>query len=417
MTINTRTSSTVTRRGLRPAIAAAATLFAIAAAPAQAFDIAAAPPADTAEMETRIRQSVSGNVFGFQYAIAQNGTIVRTSAQAPAGFAASAADTGGATGIAMQPTMRMEIMSATKTFTAISTMKLLRANGLTVESPVAPYLPPSWARGKGFETDAEGNPVRFRHLLTHTSGLNQLITAFGDSAPDTNKWDGLKTLVATGTQAGSPKEYKNANYALLRILNAELWKRSGGVLTTPYGSQLPVTKDTNATYAIDHMRKRIFEPLGINTVSCSSSNVPNAVRGYPANANQATSGSLINAPAEECAGHRGLRLSAIEMVKVMIALRHGSLLPAADRATMDQLRLGWWEDSNAADGDQFGTQDGVADATGSLGVFWHPGDATGTNQVHTCQMTFPDGTEAALIVNSPFGGQCGVLLSAWRNSK
>ncbi len=64
-------------------------------------------------------------------------------------------------------------MSATKTVTAIATMKLLRANYLTVESSIDAYLPPDWQRGPGLDTKS----VKFRHLLTHTSGNGQAIAA------------------------------------------------------------------------------------------------------------------------------------------------------------------------------------------------------------------------------------------------
>ena len=41
---------------------------------------------------------------------------------------------------------------------------------------------------------------------------------------------------------------------------------------------------------------------------------------------------------------------------------------------------------------------------------WHGGAFNGTNQVWTCAITFPDGTEAAMIVNSPLvqGSACTV---------
>ncbi len=48
--------------------------------------------------------------------------------------------------------------------------------------------------------------------------------------------------------------YHNLNYGLLRVLNAELYKRSAG--------KPAVTQANHAVYALEHMRKSIFVPPG-----------------------------------------------------------------------------------------------------------------------------------------------------------
>ena len=142
--------------------------------------------ADAAKMEASIQSQMAGNAFGWQFAIAQNFKLVQASSIGASGFALSGADAGGSP-VAMAPAMPMDIASATKTMTAIATMKLLRANDLTIESRVAPYLPTGWKRGSGFEQTGdrravtsrpESKPIRFRHLLAHTSGINQAIAAW-----------------------------------------------------------------------------------------------------------------------------------------------------------------------------------------------------------------------------------------------
>lgn len=417
----------------RTATAALATTALIAASAGAAHaapqDVLAAPQADPAKMEASIQSQMAGRAFGWQFAIAQNGKLAKSNSS---GSALSAADAGGSS-VDMQPTMKMELASATKTITAVATMKLLRANGLTIESSIDPYLPPSWKRGPGFATKS----VKFRHLLAHTSGLNQAITAMPeDKRPTNNGWDAMQTVVANGTKVDSQRQYKNANYALLRILNAELWKRSGGAMKQTeeieiYNSKgivighktvtttIPVTKATQSAYALDHMRKRIFEPAGLKNISCTAADPATAAKSYPAGATQTTKGQLLGTSSEECAGARGIRLSAREHVQFLAYLRHGAIINPADLAKMDELRLGWNEDSNGGDGDQFGVKDGKPDNASSIGAFWHGGDLIGTNQVHTCGATFDDGTEVSLIVNSPIAGrtQCGVVLAAWNASR
>lgn len=402
-----RTPGTAFARRIALSLSAAA-ILAGAAAPAQAHHTTA--KADTAEMVASIQSQLTGNAFGWSYAIAQNGQLNRTSAPQSAGFAVSAADTGGSN-VGSNPSRRMQLMSATKTFTAISTMKLLRANGLTIWSPVAPYLPSYWPRGNGFKLD-DGNPIRFYHLLSHTSGFNQYLSSLPQgSFPAGNGWDLLQFLVEKGAQPGSQRSYKNANFAMLGLLNAELWKRSGGAITVPvydpkkgYTTKtLAVDKSTMGAYKLSHMRKHIFEPLGIENVSCKPTDSIYEMRGYGPFATTASKGSLLVTSDEECAGHVGLRLSVIEMVRVLTQLRHGTLVHPDDRLVMDFYMLGW------------------DDRTTSFGVFSHGGDAistTGGPEVHTCNITFPDGTEAAIIVNSPLVNgaayQCTILRTAWQ---
>jgi len=317
------------------------------------------------------------------------------------GTGVSVADNGG-TSIAMTPYQKMELASVTKNITAVATMKLLRRNHLTIESYVWPYLPKTWDVSK-FKA------VRFRHLLTHTSGLNQAITAMANP-PTNNGWDAMQTIVANGTVVDSDRQYKNANFALLRILNAQLWLQTSGY----EGTQ--ITKDNHSDFALDYDRKFIFEPAGLYGVGCITSSSQGLVRSYPQNATQTSTGAVLGSSKEECAGARGIALSAVQLVQYLAYLRHGSIIDPADLATMDELRAGWSENANGYDGNG----DGKPDNDLSPGVFWHGGDLLGTNELHTCAMTFADGTEATLLVNSKLdddaNSPCGVLIRAWHNA-
>ena len=332
----------------------------------------------------------------------------------------------------MQPTMRMELASVTKNITAVATMKLLRRNNLTVESLVHPYLPAAW-------DESDFKTVKFKHLLTHTSGINQAINAMpeGDRPPD-NSWDSMEIVVENGTTVNSQRQYKNANFALLRVINAKLWDLSGGAKYVTYEEEienshgavietkeitekLPVTEANHTSYVLDYMRKHIFQPAGLQNVGCIPSGTTTGVRSYPVNATQSSKGSVLGTNSGECAGARGIALSAVELTQYLTALRHGSIINPADLATMDLLRAGWDEDSNGGDGGENGVQNGVPDNWRSPGAFWHGGDLLGTNELHTCAMTFADGTEATLLVNSELdagaNGPCGVLIRAWYGAK
>ena len=386
---------TFVRRAATAGVAAAA-LFGTAAATAQAATV------NAADMAASIQKQIGGRAFGWQFTIAQDGKYVTSG---KGGTAVSAKDAGG-TSVPMQITTRMDIASATKTFTAIATMNLLRAYGLSVESRVGPILPSNWVRGTGFSSAAEKNPVQFKHLLSHTSGVNQAIVKSGNPG---NGWVGAQTIVQNGTVAPSGRAYHNLNYVVLRVLNAELYKRIAG--------KAPVTQANQAAYGLEYMQRAIFAPAGVTGVSCEPVNALTAMRSYGMNATQSSQGEVHMGGPESCAGHRGLFLSSFDHARLLAYVRHGSIIHTDDLAKMDELRLGW---------------DGGSNAGSNVGAFWHGGDLNGTvGDLHTCGATFQDGTEVSMMVNSPIASltppsgtlssepvgastPCGIVLAAWK---
>ena len=373
-------------------------------------------------MAAEIRKRMAGNGFGWQFAIAQNGKFVPgndTNDKRSGGFARSDADNPDGGAIAMKPTMRYEIASVTKNVTAVATMKLLRAQnkGLTIDSRVAPWLPTSWKRGKGWDKMTFGN------LLAHKSGIVQMLEAQKDILGETefkkvatNHWAGLRWIVEQDVKPGSDPIYKNANYGLAGIANAYLWKAAGGkvmgkqatyVETTNWKGDeikkkvyvdvvLAVGETTHARYQMDFNQRRIFTPAGIPNVGCVG-DPETAGLNYAAGATQSSKGKLMSWPSLICAGNAGLRLSSIELVRYLAHLRHGNIIDPADLKTMDDEKLGW--------------------NRGSGGAHGHGGALLPT--LWTCAYTFPDGTEAAIIVNSPkvTTDRCDVLTQSWAAAK
>jgi CubicO group peptidase (beta-lactamase class C family) len=415
----------------RTRLAALAAFAAVAVgttAPAATADLGVTTPTVSVDaMHANVVAAMTGNAFGWQLAIAKDGQLV---VKDQGGTAISKADHNG-TAVPMTPYQKMELASVTKNITAVATMKLLRRNGLTVESYVAPYLPQGWTKGPGI------SQLRFRHLLTHTSGFKQAIQAMpAAQRPTDNSWSAMQTIVANGTTVNSQRQYKNANFALLRVLNAELWDRSGGrkytteiveienskgivIDTKEIKTAVPVTAANHTSYVLDYDRKYIFEPAGLHNIGCIAPGTTTGVHSYGAGATQNSQGKVLGTSSGECAGARGIALSSVQLLQYLVHLRHGSIIAPADLATMDALRAGWNEDSNGGDGGENGVQDGVADNFRSPGVFWHGGDLLGNQELHTCVMTFDGGIEATLLVNSPLKSntQCGVLIKAWYDAK
>ena len=347
---------------------------------------------------------MNGNAFGYQYAVAQRGKYIGANSN---GYARSEADDvlgpdNDKSNVLMTPTMRYEIASLTKNFTAVATMKLLRAHNLAIGTSVDAWLPKSWTRGPGFKT----KKVTFYHLLSHTSGINQMLGALPEAKrPPDNGWDAMRFVVSQGVVPDSARKYKNANYALLRIANAYMWKALGGGKVVPNLPAPPVDKFTHWIYALDYLRRNVLEPAGIKNVSCFTSDGGGVALNYDKGTKQSMKGKLMGTSSEECAGARGLRLNAIDIVRHLSHLRYGTLVHPDDLASMDTLELGWDEKAPGA----------------WPGTFWHAGDLMPANkapgpQLHTCGVTFADGTQASLIVNSPLvsGSACGVLLGAWK---
>lgn len=359
------------------------------------------PQANTVTMADEIRELMKGNAFGYQFAIAQDGLLEQQDAR---GTAISKADNFGIK-VGMETDMKMELANVTENFTAVATLKLLRAKGLSVNAYVYPYLPDAWV-------DTKFKSVRFSHLLSHTAGIAQALTSMPESLkPTHNGWSAMKTIVQYGVQADSARKYSKADYAMLRVLNAELWAQVG-----PYEG-VTITKGNHTAFALDYLRKGIFIPSDLNGVECSYNKGAKPVRSYKANANQFSKGKVQTTRESECAGHAGIALSSVQLLQYLAHLEHGSIIHDDDLATMKELRAGW----NLKSGGYDGNGDGAADDKLSVGNYFQAGDlATTKKQLHHCAVTFNDGTEATLLVNSKLDkgapSPCRVLLKAWHEA-
>ncbi len=381
-------------------LAAATAMAALSVPTAQAEGGIGIPQASTSTMADEIRHLMKGKAFGYQFAIAQDGLLKVQDAK---GTAISEADNFGIR-VPMASDMKMELAGVTQNITAVATLKVVRAHNLTIDHKVWPYLPDAWDR-------SEFSDVSFRDLLTHTSGVAQSIKQMPDYLkPKNNGWRAMKTLVQYGATPADDRKDKAANYALLRIIVAEMWLQKSGY------EGVQITKDNHTNFTLDYMRKAIFQPADLDGVGCITGKYKGAVRSYARNADQGSSGKVLGTVKGECAGARGIALSSVQLLQYLAHLRHGSIIVDADLATMDSLRAGWAENSNGYDGNE----DGEPDNAISTGAFWQAGDLSGAKELHTCAVTFNDGTEATLLVNSKLdkGAKkpCTVLIKAWREA-
>lgn len=122
--------------------------------------------------------------------------------------------------VPMQADTRMQVGSVGKVALALGVLRLISEDKLTLDTPLQQVLPELAVRNPWLASD----PVRIRHLLAHTSGLDNVRfwQAFSlKPAPDTplaEAFDGGGNLLRVRTRPGSRYAYSNMGYGLLGMV-------------------------------------------------------------------------------------------------------------------------------------------------------------------------------------------------------
>lgn len=150
------------------------------------------------------------------------------------------------TGALNTPEMRYDIYSISKPFTAIVVLQLVESGDLSLDGTLAEYLPDY----PGPATDR----ITIHHLLSHTSGVPDYITAmlpeYFDAPPNLAR-DSLLALIARLPLEFEPGEgfgYSNTGYVLL-----------GRIVESVTGQRFEET-----------LEDRIFRPLGMSQTHWSA---------------------------------------------------------------------------------------------------------------------------------------------------
>ena len=414
---------------------------------------------DTDEFADHIQRRLAGNVVGFGFAINEGGNPV---VLGHGGFARIPFLDGN---VLFTFLTDINVFSVSKTITAIAALQLMEKLDLKPKDPISSWLPPTWGTGPGFDNDG----ITFVDLLTHRTGMLQVIaqhTNAGVELPDTNTWEGLEILVKEGIDPdlaatscpesnddgtytmGNPQApegdhygvycYKNANYALARLL---IWRMAleTGDLTEEFDSNDLTLQAEESAFGYQHyVRQNVLQPAGVDG-SCSATG-PEGTRAlaYDIDGNvpflMVTAGSPTlgdDATGVLGCGPKNWWLSALDLVSLVGELSCGELLSPQSRDLMDELKMGWSKNSDSGTnagrywhgGSGFWTRDAQPQ------LLWppHPDNPTedevvGTkgpavNRVRTCLMKLPFGIDAALIMNSDLRDSddtaCDVLLEAF----
>jgi len=350
-------------------------------------------------------------VVGYAYVINEDGSPEKQNAW---GYARTADDDL----LDMSVYTRSFIASVTKQLTAAATIKILDQAGISVDSLIDDYLPSEWTAGFGFWGQ---NGITFRHLLTHQSGLNQIFNALSEDDKESwgNDWDGLEFVVVNGAIPGAAYSYKNANFALLRILIPRVWLTLG---TAPYNE---VTKSNHSSMYLSYVYQNILEPISIYSVGCWMQ-YASQEEALAYSTDFVEKGGVEHiASFSSCGGHTGFRMSAMELARYLAYLRHSSdILSFSQKVAMDQGLLGWSSGSGDGfywhGGTQYSTLTMPAENTGGISYAFSS-EVEYRKSSYACVMTFPYGVEASLVINSEFktgftDSACGVLKKAFEFS-
>lgn len=350
-------------------------------APRPAIKVDGGPQFSIDAFADGIRLRLNNRSTGWAFVINQNGQEAISDA---GGNATVAGDLDGAGTIlsarAFTPDTRVNVASVSKTITAVAVLRLLRATGKSVTSKIWPYLPAGWPVEASGVADLE-----FRHLLTHRTGLTTQNAAFSQTLSDA----GLQTALLLGADPGAPYAYRNANFALFRLIIPALWREAGN--TGAHNNTDVGAAFFYAAYIIDQLFGEMGGAIGENA---STSVLDDPPTRYYAAAGTAQGIEYPNWAL--LAGAAGWHLSARELAAFLAFITYDDdVLDAASRAQMDSLRLGW---------QPTGTYDGrFGDYRGHSGSIRSTVNGV-TGNARAGIMKFGIQVEAAFVANSAILG-------------
>ncbi|HEX6731670.1 MAG TPA: serine hydrolase domain-containing protein [Pyrinomonadaceae bacterium] len=149
------------------------------------------------------------------------------------------------------PETVFRIASMTKSFTAMAILKLRDEGKLSLDDPVAKYVP---ELAKLAYPTSDSQVITIRHLLTHSEGFPE-DNPWGDrqlAQSDETLRSWLRDGIPFSTSPGTAFEYSNYGFAILGQI---------------------VTKASRRPYA-DYVRDNILRPLGMNSSTFEMASIP-----------------------------------------------------------------------------------------------------------------------------------------------
>ena len=195
---------------------------------------------------SNIQATLNGNVVGYACTIASTvpSTYSRGEARTPADAPAQK----------FTPQTKIPVASVSKVLTALAAIRFLGIYSIDLGSEIGPYLPKDWT------VDPYVRSIKFRELLSHTSGIR-------DYGNDGGPYDAIKKFFTqTVDPAKTPDQinpndkttkYSNWNFGIFRILLPMVEGFSN--FSTGFESRL-------ASAYIRIVNENVFQPIGVSGV-------------------------------------------------------------------------------------------------------------------------------------------------------
>jgi hypothetical protein len=225
------------------------------------------------------------------------------------------------------PHVPMNVASVSKFVTAIATVRLLRESNISVKTPIAGFLPQYWPTGPGVDA------IKFHDLLRHESGLGGLLNLGGPPSSNDGPADfaTAKAQIALGNYGTGTYDYKNVNFAVLRVLFATLTGRldpgfDGGTLSPPISNDA-YWDFISATAYCKYVNDNLFEAASIAPREFKADDIAAKAYGTPPTApGWRVEDDIANA------GPRGWQLSVGELTRLLGEFRRGGSIMSPWRA-------------------------------------------------------------------------------------
>ncbi len=184
-----------------------AVTLAMASTPATADPLS---PSQLDRMQEHVRSQLDGNVVGYQFAVAQDGELLRTYSHGMANLRK---------GKSMRSSYRLNVGSVSKLVTAVTVLKLAEMERLDLDEPFTKYLDET----EFTNLDPTIEQITIRELLTYTARLpsSNCLTGCPATLQNPRKLDKCRVTLDVGESRFPYRcsyEYQNADFHLLRFV-------------------------------------------------------------------------------------------------------------------------------------------------------------------------------------------------------
>jgi len=262
--------------------------------------------------------------------------------------------------------------SISKTQTAVAVMQLVEQGKISLSDPIQKYVP---------SFPDKGSPITIFHLMTHTSGIRHYRD---DDFPG-----------PYGPYSENMRPYRSLEEAIKIFKDDPLLFRPGEYYSySSYAVDLlqGVVEKASGMGFEDYMRQHVWEPAGMLSTEFD---IPERIVPHRAKAYVMENGRMANAPYGDLTykfAGGGMISNPEDLVRLGVALNHGTLLRASTLALMYQPQLGsvlrYQEQGR---GKKLTFEQGliwkILKDSGGRRILYHGGDVKG---FEACMVNYPD---------------------------